>query len=324
MASRPKTVQRSAAPVEADEAGGRLAPLPPGKIRLHKHADIENGFVKIAHHCLLTIEWNRRAWLESDFADGLHQMRVGLRRLRSALQLFKDAFHLPDALAGELRWLLSVLGPARDWEVFCATTLPQVDACSAGQADLGFLQKEAATKARETRRAAMAAVQSPRYHSLRLALNLWLDNRAWHDNSDAAGRAMPLAAFAADRLTHRHRSLVRSGSKLDVGDPDTHHRLRIAVKRARYTVEFFQPLFPARPIRRYLLTLNALQDQLGTLNDLAVACILLETLAKSRRRGRSSRLIELAFVRGFLVATMRQKMEVLAHCRLPEKLPPLG
>jgi len=330
--------QHSAAPVEEGIQGGggqRLALLRPGKIRLRKHIDVENGLVAIAQHCLLTIELNRKLWLENDFADGLHQMRVGLRRLRSALQLFKDAIRLPDDLALELRWLVSVLGPARDWEVFCGITLPQLIVRSAAKADLALLQKEAMAIAQEQAREARAAVQSPRYGSLLSALNLWLDKRAWRDDlhvtAGAAGRgkqAMPLAVFASTRLVRRHRSLVRCGARLDVGDPATHHRLRIAVKRARYTVEFFRSLYPAKAIRRYLKTLDVLQDSLGSLNDMAVACTLLDALATSPRGAVGPALAELAtetaFARGFLVATMAQKMESLAHCRLPEKLPALG
>jgi CHAD domain-containing protein len=329
--------QHSAAPVEGGTQGGgqQLALLRPGKIRLRKHIDVENGFVEIAQHCLLTIELNRNQWLENGFADGLHQMRVGLRRMHSTLQLFKDAIRLPDDLALELRWLTSVLGPARDWEVFCGTTLPQLIARSAVKADLALLQKEAAAIAQKQGLEAKAAVQSPRYDSLLSALNLWLDKRAWRSDlrvtDGAAGRdkqVMPLALFASAGLVRRHRNLARCGARLDVGDPATHHRLRIAVKRARYTVEFFRSFFPAKTVRRYLKTLDVLQDSLGSLNDMAVACTLLDALAKSPRGAAGPALAELAmeiaFARGFLVATMAQQMESLAHCRLPEKLPALG
>src|SRR5690606_10224059 len=67
--------------------------------------------------------------------EAIHQFRVGLRRLRAALALFKSCLD-PDqrqALSAELRWTNAIFADARDWDVFTAETLaPMADALTDG------------------------------------------------------------------------------------------------------------------------------------------------------------------------------------------------
>ena len=56
------------------------------------------------------------------------------------------------------------------------------------------------------------------------------------------------------------------------------HDIRKHAKRLRYAIEFFSPLFPAKPVRRYLSRLERLQEALGAVNDTAVAAGLMAQL----------------------------------------------
>ncbi|HEY8025767.1 MAG TPA: CHAD domain-containing protein [Burkholderiaceae bacterium] len=301
-----------------------------GKIRLRKHMDVESGFAEIARHCVAQIDANRTQWLEHDFTDGLHQMRVGLRQLRSALALFNSALSLPDDIARELAWLSSVLGPARDWEVFSDSTLPLVVAGDSKPSEIISLQRAVAAIAAQKRQQTQAEVQTPRYLHLIRTLNLWLDTRGWRKRWVAEDSGLkpgllqkPLAAFLEDGLAKRHHCLSRRGDKLDPTLPRSFHRLRIAVKRARYAAEFSRTFYAPKPMRRYLQRLSDLQDQLGALNDLAVADTLLDELGGGESETANSLRLGIAFVRGYYAALIQRKMENFLHFRLPGKLPAL-
>src|SRR6202000_2205737 len=95
------------------------------------------------------------------------------------------------------------------------------------------------------------------------------------DIAALAGSQLPLTRDrklprAANRILNRQitRGKKRAriaGSKAE-GDL---HRLRIALKKLRYTAEFFAPLYPRKDVKKYLKRLKGLQNQLGDLNDIA-------------------------------------------------------
>src|SRR5512136_1679849 len=84
-----------------------------------------DAFRALCAVCVQHIEGNRYGALAAADPEYLHQMRVALRRLRTAFGLFSDALPRPVAaeLLEELRWLTRALGRARDWDVFRAGTL---------------------------------------------------------------------------------------------------------------------------------------------------------------------------------------------------------
>ena len=75
--------------------------------------------------CQAHLQANQPAAEEAGAPDGVHQMRVALRRLRTALSLLRR--EIPSAtmreLGGEAKWAASQLGAARGWDVFLTTTL---------------------------------------------------------------------------------------------------------------------------------------------------------------------------------------------------------
>ena len=102
--------------------------------------------------------------------EWVHQMRVGTRRLRSCLSLMKPfcaAAKLEPATA-EVKWLATLLGAARDWDVFVTETLPPLAAWFAQDASaapgIKRLRDRAARRRRDARRRAREAVASLRFH----------------------------------------------------------------------------------------------------------------------------------------------------------------
>lgn len=237
------------------------------------------AFQAIGANCLRHMRDNAPGVSKAHDIESLHQMRVGMRRLRSALAIFKNMLHLPEKTQHDLDWLATALGDARDWDVLAGTTLPAVAACLAEPGQLDAVRQAATARSLEHRLAAAAAVGSPRYAGLMRDMTKWLQAMGWRGDADrlpeqSAGR------FARKILQRNQRRLRARARHLDT--PEQRHRLRIAAKKARYGAEFFASLCAPKTVRRYVKRLTGLQDALGLLNDAAVADRLLAELASGQ------------------------------------------
>ena len=84
-----------------------------------------------------------------------------------------------------------------------------------------------------------------------------------------------IAVFAKDSLKRLRKKVRGLAQAASTADPASLHRLRIGIKRLRYALEFFAPLSSGPALQRLLTSLSSLQDELGQLNDLANAGVLL-------------------------------------------------
>jgi len=198
-------------------------------------------------------------------AEHVHQLRVGLRRLRTALRLFGDQAPEVDASWEErLAEPFRRLGAARDRDALAASLLPTLQA--AGAPDLA-LPAEAADDA-------SALVRAPAFTALMLELLAFVAAEA-----PASAPQATLDELAAERLQHLHKQLANDAPRFrDLPDP-LRHRARKRVKRLRYGLEFVAPLLRTRALGRYLDALTDAQDALGAYNDLVVAYSLFERSA---------------------------------------------
>lgn len=235
---------------------------------------VDEVFRAIAWNCLGQLQDNQSRLLRGYEPEYIHQMRVAVRRLRSALSLFAVAAPgIRDAaLIGELRWLVGELGPARDWDVFLAEMLPPVSAALPGEEEgLSRLRQQADRICRAKREQARTAATGRHYNELILKLGGWLSRAPWRTAATAVELDQPAAVFAAAVLARRHRQVRRRGRRLAALTAVQRHALRIAAKKLRYAAEFFSVLYPGKSARRYVRALSLLQDELGALNDQAVA-----------------------------------------------------
>ncbi|MFO1323868.1 MAG: CHAD domain-containing protein [Burkholderiales bacterium] len=270
---------RVAAPVRAADA--EL----PGK------ATAGVAFAAIIRSCLAQIEGNAHGVLSDEDPEWIHQMRIGVRRLRACLSLARRGIATAriEPLRVELRWFAQALGPARDYDVFAATTLPAFrDAVVRGSAAatlapaLAKLSARAAVWRRDAHTAARAAVASPRFLRLVLAaaaLAAAPDADAQHSQAHAGRLAEPAREFARPLLKRRHNALLALGNDLAHSPPEARHAARLAAKKLRYAAEFFAGLYPKKRTRAYRKVLAALQEELGAWNDAAVAARLAGELA---------------------------------------------
>lgn len=248
-------------------------PRPPKAPPLDLRADMSAGqaFSLIAGNCLRHLQSNEAVLRGDQAGEAVHQMRVALRRLRSALKVFKPLVQGAelDTIKTELRWLLSHLGPARDADVFLAEIIAPVQENHPDAPALAVLHQEWLEQRQHAFTAAIAAVDDTRFTRLMLSLGQWLAQAPW-TTSEAA--AMSLGRYARQVLKKSHRRLLKAG-----GDTLAHlpaaelHQVRILGKQMRYTGEFFATLYPRAQTKPYLGVLAELQESLGGLNDLTVA-----------------------------------------------------
>lgn len=191
---------------------------------------------------------NQRGALESSDPDYVHQLRVGLRRYRSALRLFRGLMRRKERrrLDRRARGAMAPLGAVRDWDV-CLAWLKAAGAPK-GLRRRGRLIREA------LRRSLTAADLAP----------LAPAEAAWKK------KQMPFVDFRQRALRKARRRVAKRIDELDWRDAGQRHRLRIAVKQWRYAADF---------LGAGTGSLRRLQDSLGKLSDLAVIRRLLAELA---------------------------------------------
>ncbi|MEG3151200.1 CHAD domain-containing protein [Sphingomonas sp. ZT3P38] len=253
-----------------------LADTPPAAVKaepilLDRTGDAGDAFQAIAQACIRHFRLNEALLLPSGGVEPLHQARVGLRRLRSALSLYGPFLAEggpPPMLRSELRWLAAELGEVRNIDVLARRF----------DGDVRDRLAAARTQRFDQVRDELA---SARTRLLMLDLAEWLALDTWRTG---AGEALDRAIlpFAHDLLDRQRARVKRLGKGLAGLGPRHRHAVRIEVKKLRYAAEFFAALYPAgKPARRharFIATIETLQDLLGELNDIAVAPDLLAQL----------------------------------------------
>ncbi|PLY39976.1 inorganic triphosphatase [Janthinobacterium sp. ROICE36] len=266
---------------------------------------VQQAFIDICGNCLEQVSGNQDGVAGGEDVESVHQMRVGLRRLRSALGMFQSLLALPEVLKSELGWLGGALGEARDWDVLAGSTLAHLD--GEAQANAAALAQAAHAQARLKHVHAAEAVTSLRCTACMLGLQRWLLARAWRD-SCSTRQLRRLDAhvfpFARAMLRKDQRRLVKRGKRLLHASPLQRHQVRIAAKKMRYATEFFASLFSARAVQPYVARLSTLQDELGRLNDVQVADRLLQQLpeVQADQSAQDGLRLHAAFVRDYLAA----------------------
>jgi inorganic triphosphatase YgiF len=223
--------------------------------------------------CLDQIAGNVAAAALSDDAEGPHQLRVGLRRFRTAAAVFRDALGGPalDALSAEARSLAAAVGAVRDLDVLAGEAAGPLVA-----ADPGFDALLAALGARrEDARAAMRArLAAPATVGFLFDLGAFVEARGWvrpTDFDQSVALAAPVSASAGAALDRAWRKAAKLGRAIETLGWEERHELRKRLKKLRYAVEFFAGLYAPRKAEPFLKLLRKLQDDFGALQDVAMA-----------------------------------------------------
>ena len=275
--------ERGYALLEDGETAATPAVNPP----LEPSASAGEAFQGIAGAALAQIIANARVLAETRLTEAVHQLRVGVRRLRSALSLFGPMLTGAESalIKAELEWLAGALDAARDLDVFNTTVFqPAMDRDPELAGLLAFGARLAAAR-HEAYDIAQAAVTSPRFRALALNTLAWIEAGDWHGSDDpvrAGLRDRPALALAAEEFEHRRRKIVRKGRHLAEMEPAERHKLRIRVKRLRYACGFFASLYAGRSAKAHKGFSRAarnLQERLGDLTDIAFSRDLAQRVA---------------------------------------------
>ncbi len=241
------------------------------------------AFRAIARNCIRQIVVNQPGTAAGQ-PEALHQMRIGLRRLRAAISLFDDivAGDERDRIVEELRWITRELGPARELDVFAADVLPLLSEEHPDPETVAATQREFKARHAAAYARARGSVRSDRFRGALLDLAEWVELGTWardHDeedddeDEDEVRSDRPVKELIKDELMLLRKQIKRRGAKLAGLGVGALHKLRIRAKRLRYATEFFAGTFAGEKTRarrtESLAALKDLQDALGGLNDLA-------------------------------------------------------
>jgi triphosphatase len=238
----------------------------------------------VGHLCDVMVYFAPKAVEGTDGPEPVHQMRVAVRRLRSAIKVFDHAVSCPSVAAvdADLKALAEKLAPTRDWDVFVTETAAAVAAALPAEPRLERLLAAAERRRRTCHgelRSFLASVDFRRI-GIELACLAGGSNRpAVVDDPEPIELAVSLQEFGTRVLGKRRKKLVQVDGDLAGLEPPALHRIRLRAKRLRYAAEIFAPLYPGKATHRFIRGLSRLQDRLGALNDAAVAATMLAELA---------------------------------------------
>ena len=194
--------------------------------------------------------------------EHVHQLRVGLRRLRSALDLFEDEG--ADVALGEpAATLFRRLGGARDAAVIESEF--GADLIAALHAE-GMAKDAELLPASGVQELPAAVLREPAAQLF--LLDLLAASQVPPPDDEPAP---PLRERLARRLNRWHRQVLQDVARFGELDDAGLHRLRKRAKRLRYGAEFARSLFERRVLRRFLRAMDALQDRLGAITDALMA-----------------------------------------------------
>jgi triphosphatase len=252
-------------------------------VALDRGMTTAEAFQKIGRACLAHYLRNERILRERRTVDSVHQARVGVRRLRAAMTLFKDLLQDSQsaALKDQLRDLAGRLGAARDLDVLIAR-IGTLDL--AAPVDLSALIIALQRRRETAYEEAARALSAPEASRLAFDVAAWLETGWWltaRDDLHSARRDLRVVDFASTELVRRSKKLKRRALKLAHLEPPERHAVRKAAKKVRYGAEFFHSLAKTKHCAAadaFIDALKPLQDALGELNDVAVAQALLDEL----------------------------------------------
>jgi triphosphatase len=253
----------------------------PRKLRLDPSISLDDAFATILRSCLRHLLQSLPAAEDGRNPEGIHQLRVSLRRLRSALHLMRSAgvSSRLGFLRSEAGWLAQDLAAAREWDIFQGETLPAVAKGCSSIAGFDALEDVAERHQSAAHQKARLALIDRRCACFVIGLGGWVETRGWR--SDVAPECLgqlaePANNFAQRILSDQYAKVLKRGRNLKSLTVEDRHRLRLAVKKLRYVADFLLPLYgQGKSARRFYDRVADLQEELGCYNDMATTTSLL-------------------------------------------------
>jgi inorganic triphosphatase YgiF len=245
---------------------------------------VDQAIGAIITGCRAQFVANWPAFEGPDRIESVHQMRVAMRRLRSALALFHRQFPCGEfkSIRAEAKQIASAMGEARNWDVL--EGMMQEGPCAAFASEPGFAPLMAAAEARRKRGYETVAelLRSTETTRFVLSVEAFVAARGWRNvlpSAELPRLSEAATSFAAASLERLHRRVTKRGKQLIDLAPEQRHEVRIALKNLRYSADFFGNLFGhGGAIRSYTRATARLQEALGNFNDIVMVTDLVEQL----------------------------------------------
>jgi triphosphatase len=293
-----------AAAAAAIASGTEPAPRHEGAPELPPGLSVGEAFAHVVGHLSdVILYFAPKAAGGHEGPEPVHQMRVAVRRLRSAIKVFRREADCPGLSMADqgLKALAARLAPTRDWDVFATETAVEVADAFPAEPRLRRLLGAVERRRRACHNDLRAFLGGAEFRRLGIELACLADApaQAAGDEVSPTGVGAPLTAFAAHVLDKRLKRLLHSDDDVAALEATALHAIRLRAKRLRYAAEIFTPLYPAKSTHRFIRRLSRLQDRLGTMNDGAVAATLLGEL------GNGNHAFAIGLILGFVGARNR-------------------
>ncbi|QDY69440.1 CHAD domain-containing protein [Qingshengfaniella alkalisoli] len=266
----------------ADEGhiGLDLSPRNSSNVSLLKEQPVELAARDVFRECFEQITHNIEVVCDNDDPEGPHQLRVGLRRFRSAATLLKSGVGGVNlsTLKDEAKWLGREVGTVRDLDVTVIDLLEPEAARHPQLAGFNSLREALIDHGNNARHHLRQVLRSERVHRFELNLAQFIETRGWLDPDDHGQTqrlATPINEVANSALAHRWKKTTKRAQHIEALSTEQRHELRKELKKLRYAAEFFGPLYGKKKVNKFTSKLKKLQDMFGSMNDLAMAETLL-------------------------------------------------
>lgn len=282
LSFRTKSARGFALAADGPTCAAALAPPP-----LRGDMSAAEAFRAVAAACLSQIAANGEILRERRSVEAVHQLRVGARRLRSAIGLFRPIAPVASAVAvaTELRWLARACDAARNLDVFVLETLAPIIETDADPEMLAAFAIALERRRAQAHEHVRQAVREDRFRALLLETAAWIEAGDWSSDPDLAeARGLPLDRFAAKALDRAYKRVRKRTKALKGEAPEPRHRLRIADKTLRYAISFFGPVFAGRDdkgVKAFKSAAEEAQDTLGAVTDIVSGRALCAEIAKA-------------------------------------------
>ena len=238
--------------------------------RLNAEIACDTAFRIVARRCLGDLNANHEATCRGT-PDALHQMRIALTRLRTAILFFSPMVSDSQRtqIRQELKWLNRHLGAVRDLDV----AIERLKAAAKQRPQAASYSRSCNEKRATGHRDLTQALRSVRYRRLIESASAWVENGPWSikkGKQAAQERASPIALYGTAKLTEWQQRLLKRSRKLLKMDTHKRHRLRLLNKKLNYSIDSLKDLFPDKRFSRQqgaLKYLRKAQKSLGQLND---------------------------------------------------------
>lgn len=271
---------------KSERALALLSPDPvPVSVRKARRLDlsgattVEDALAAILEEGVAHYIPNLALLLDTEDAAGPHQVRVALRRLRSALQAFRPALGAASAApwAEQAQEIATIAGRLRDLDVMIDDVIRPMMDRAPGEAGLADLADHLAKRRAAVRTDITTALAEQRITRFGLDFMGWVIQRGWQGADKSADKSVAKtlgakpAPFAAKAIAKRWAAVKAYGDRIEGLTIEERHDMRKALKKLRYVVDGFRSLFDPVGVETFVAAIKSLQKAFGALNDAAMA-----------------------------------------------------